>query len=156
MSADPNPVQSAPSRRRPARRILLIVGGVVVVMAGLYLYDYLRINLWIERDAGQLERYPVSLIENGKEVGRSGDEREKQITDLLIDKMRGDERNVVTLSRSEIKYNLLRTRAHVKVYIETALPDKPEPRSRLRLRQSFRRTGQGWRLDGEPIETTLP
>lgn len=155
MSSEPRPAHSDARSRRSLRRILLGGIAVVVVIAGLYLYDYIRINLWIDRDAGQLEGYPVRLIEEGKEVAHSADEHEQQISRLLIAKMREGQRNVVTLSRSEIKYNLLRTRAYVKGFLETALPDRPEPRSRLKFSQRFRRASQGWQLDGEPAETTL-
>ena len=155
MSSESPRNQPESAARRPLRRVLLVVLALVVLIAGLSLYDYIRINLWIDRDAGRLEGYPVRLVENGKEVPRPTGDREAQINRLLIDKMRENDRNVVTLSRSEIKYNLLRTHAHVKLVLETALPDQPEPRSRLRVRQSLRRTGSGWQLTGEPVETTL-
>jgi hypothetical protein len=133
--------------------------GVVAAGAALLLYDYLNINLWLERDAGRLQNYSVQLIENQQEVAvvRPDDPNDAvtQVDRVLIEEMRRGRRNVVTLSRSEIKYNLFHTRACVKVYLETALPGQPERRSRLGVLCELKREGRAWKIAKPPVEKTI-
>jgi hypothetical protein len=145
---------SSPFSRR-WRWALMVLSAVVVAGVAVYFYDYVSMNLWLEGDAGRLQNYSVHLIENQKEVADNPDHRFKQIDRLLIEEMRRDRRNVVTLSRSEIKCNLLRTRACVKVFLETALPDQPDRRSRLSIICELKRNAKGWRMAGPPVEKTI-
>lgn len=137
------------------RRVCAPLLAVVVVVGGLYLYDYITVNMWIERDAGRLEDYSVLLIENKQEVARDDSDPLGQLDRLLIEEMRRGRRNVVNASRSEIKYSLLRTRAYVKISLETALPEKPDRRARLKIVCELKRSSQGWQLAGPPLEKTI-
>jgi hypothetical protein len=139
------------------RRRWLWIAPLAVVALGavLYLYDYVSLNLWLERDAGRLQSYSVRLIENRKEVADGRDERFAQLNRLLIEEMRRERRNVVTLSRSEVKYNLFRTRACVKVFLETALPDQPDRRSRLSVICRLKSESGNWRIAGPLVEKTI-
>jgi len=144
-----------------ARRIVLVCAAVVAVVAAVLCYDYLRINLWLDRDAGRLGNYPVRLIENQQEVALPPTEPAAQIDRLLIEEMRrgprnvSTPRNVVTVSRSEINYNLFRTRAYVKVFLETAPPGQAGRRSRLRVICELKRGPLGWQLVEPPVEKTI-
>lgn len=139
--------------KRNSRRVLFAVAAIVVLAGGLAAYDYIRLNLWIDRDAGRLGDYPILLIEQNKEIPRKKDAFE-QIDRILIDELSSG-RNVVTMSRHEIKFNILRTRAYAKVLLETAAPNEPDLRSSLKLVCEFRRGDGGWVLAGPPKETTL-
>ncbi|KPL11152.1 hypothetical protein AMJ85_04375 [candidate division BRC1 bacterium SM23_51] len=147
--------RTIPSIPQRWRRALAALVAVAVVIGGLCLYDYISVNLWNARDEGRLETYPVVLIENEQEVPRSEDDRHKQLNRLLINDVRKAPRNPVNVSRSELKYNLLRTHAYVKVFLETALPDKPDRRSRLKALYKLKRSRQGWQLAREPDLTTI-
>jgi len=149
--------QKSPAAPRSprVRRALLAVAAVAVLAAAAVLYDYIRINLWLESDAGRIEGYAVPLIADHKEVAPQDHGRFAAIDRLLIAEMRKGRRNVVACSRSEIKFNLLHTRAYVKVFLETALPDQPEHRARLKIICVLKRNGPTWRLAGPPVEKTL-
>jgi hypothetical protein len=144
-----------------ARRIVLLCAAVVGLVAAVYFYDYLSVNLWLDRDAGRLGNYPVHLIEDQQEVARPPDKRSEQIDRLLIEEMHrvprnvSTPRNVVTVSRSEIKYSLFRTRAYVKVFLETAPPGQAGRRSRMRVICELKRGPQGWQLVEPPVEKTI-
>jgi len=140
---------------RGLRLALAVLVAVAALVAGVCGYDYITINLWIDRDAGRLENYPVQLIENQQEVTRWPSSPLAQLDRLLIEEMRRGRRNVVTLSRSDIKYNLLRTSAYVKVFLETAAPEQPQLRSPLRLICHLRRGSHGWVLAEPPFEKTI-
>ncbi|MCX8038066.1 MAG: hypothetical protein N3D11_13635 [Candidatus Sumerlaeia bacterium] len=140
---------------RPARRALAAVGGVCVLIAAAMIYDYLSINLWLERDAGLLESYPVRLIEDQKPVAQPTRDAVAQMDRLLIEWFCREQRNVVTLSRSEFHYNLLKTRGYAKVFLETAPPEQPDRRAPLRLVCTLKRTVRGWELAGPPREKTI-
>jgi hypothetical protein len=140
------------SRRR--RVVLWTSAGIAVVVLALGAFDYLRINLWIDRDAGRFDRYPYVLVQNKQPVLPPHGAGEEKINRMVIEEMNRRGRNVVTLARSEIKHNLLRTRAYTKVFLETADPDKPDLRSRLVVLCEFRRASAGWQLT-DTFEKTL-
>jgi len=137
------------------RWVFLIPLCIVLAVVGILVYDYMTVNLWMERDAGSLETYVVPLIENQLETDDSRNTKLGEIDRLLIEEMRRNRRNVVRASRSEIRYNLLHTRGYVKLYLETALPDQPDRRSRLRLIGTLKREGGRWRIAGPLIEKTI-
>jgi len=138
---------------RRGRLALLALGVTVLLVAGLFLYDYFQINFWIERDAGRLANYPVVLIQPASDGGPVRSAPRTAIDRILLAEMtRG--RNVVAMSRSEVKFNLLHTRAYVKVFLETAFPDQPERTRRLVVVCKFRLGSGGWILD-ETLEKTL-
>ncbi len=140
---------------RPARRALAVAGGAGALVLAVLAYDYFRINLWLERDAGLLERYPIRLIEDQKPVAQPTRDAVAQMDRLLIEWFCREQRNVVTLSRSEFIYNLLRTRGYAKVFLETAPPDQPDRRAPLRLVCTLKRTVRGWELAEPPREKTI-
>jgi len=140
---------------RRLRWVVSVPVGVVLAALLVYAYDYLNINLWMERDAGSLEDYPVRLVENQQEVAGTDRGQFAELNRSLIEQMRENRRNVVTVSRSEIKCNVLRTRAYVKVFLETALPDQPDRRSRLRVICPLKYDGRQWRIAGPLTEKTI-
>jgi hypothetical protein len=154
MTYRPHQNPSGPRRLgKHARRILIVLVLLAVAVLGLRAYDYVRINLWISRDAGQFGDYPVQLVRDKEivipEAGRHTD-LDKRIVEEL-----SRNRNVVNLSRLEIKENLLGTRAYAKVLLETAAPDNSEVRSTLKLVCIFRRNNGAWTLAEPPREITL-
>jgi hypothetical protein len=141
---------------RRGRTILLAIAGVAVLVAALAVYDFLRINLWIDSDAGQFEHYPVVLIQQQRATNALTQSAPASIDRVMAEYMRRgpQPRNILTLARSELKHNLLRTRVYAKVLLETAAPDNPEVRSRLVVLCTFKRSADGWKLVGA-VEKTL-
>ena len=153
MTYRPNQTPSGPHRLgKHARWTLIVLVLLAIAVLGLRVYDYVRVNLWISRDAGQFGDYPVQLVRDKEIVLPDGDhaELDKRIVEEL-----SRNRNVVNLSRLEIKKNLLGTRAYAKVLLETAAPDNSEVRSTLKLVCIFRRSNGAWKLVDSPREITL-
>jgi len=129
------------------RRVLLILLPLLL-LALFVLYRFINLNLWITRDAGILQPYTRVLIKdefNVFESDPSPDPRVQLVEKALV-KANAKDRIVLNLSRSNIRYNLLRNKAYVKVYLQTAIPRDRTKTTRIKFLNVLMKKGVLWRV----------
>jgi hypothetical protein len=135
-------------KKRHTKRLLLVAAIVVVLLPIAYLiYGYVSFNVWLSEDSGALESYPTVLVKKG-EVLREDDPWDKnaQMIDMAITQRNSMGRLVVLLSRSEIRYNLFRTRAYVKIFLETSLPNDVQRTAKVKALNVLAREKGKWHV----------
>ena len=137
-------------RKKRHPKIYIFIGIAVVALPLVsFIYSYVTLNLWISADAHKLESYPHILVKDGQVVPhvQEHDESIRNLEQALIQYNTSENRIVVILSRSNIKFNLLRTKAYVKLFLQTALPTDSTQTSKIKLLNILvRRDGQ-WVVD---------
>lgn len=137
-------------RKRGFPTSYIIIGLAVVALPLIYfIYAYVALNLWISDDAHRLESYPTVLVLD-REVVRdhlSHDEDIRNMEQALIRSNTSDNRIVLCLSRSDVKFNLLRTKAYVKLFLQTALPTDPTQTSKIKLLNILKKRDGNWVVD---------
>jgi hypothetical protein len=134
--------------KRRRKRLLLLAGIVVVLLPIIYLlYGYVSFNIWLSEDSGALESYPTVLVRKGA-VLREDDPWDKnvQMIDRAIIQRNSMGRLVVLLSRSEIRYNVFRTRAYVKIFLETSLPNDVQRTAKVKALNVLAREKGEWHV----------
>ncbi|MCD6385210.1 hypothetical protein J7M23_05470 [Candidatus Sumerlaeota bacterium] len=124
----------------------IIITGVVIFWG----YYFISLNIWINQTNPELEEYPYRLIAERKIVSRTPpvDTDVATIERVLIEEITKD-RIVVNLSRSEIRFSPFRHKAYVKVYLETAVPEKSiDKRVKVKLLEILQRKHNHWYLVG--------
>ncbi|MCX7765251.1 MAG: hypothetical protein N2246_00885 [Candidatus Sumerlaeia bacterium] len=138
------------SKKRGLLFYLLVPGAFILgcILIGV-IYHVVTLNLWIHQTPAELEAYPFQLIVERQRAGQSEQSQNSTIADIeevLVQQLTQD-RIVINLSRSEIKFGLLGRKAYVKVYMETAVPEKPEEkRVRVKLLEVLRFHRGRWQL----------
>jgi hypothetical protein len=138
-------------RRKALSKRYIIIGLVVVAVPVLYvIYAYISLNLWISADANRLESYPRVLVRNKQVVGeyKGHSEDIRNLEQALIRSNTADNRIVLCLSRSDIKFNLLGTKAYVKLFLQTALPADPTQTSKVKLLNILAKRNGRWVVTG--------
>jgi len=129
---------------RKAFAILLALIGLG--LTGAYLYSLFSLNFWINRDIESLSAYPWVLIkEKERTKGEKETEAEKIESELIA--AHGAGRLVVELSRSDIRYNYLKSRAYVKVFLKTALPEDPAKNTQIKCLTILKRNNGVWKVE---------
>lgn len=128
---------------------LAILFAVIVIGFGIFWgYFFISLNIWISQTEPELEEYPTKLISERKIV-RSISSKNTDVSaieQVLIEEISKD-RIVMNLSRSEIRFSPFRKKAYVKVYLETAVPEKnTEKRVKVKLLETLHRRGNKWYL----------
>lgn len=144
------------SRRRWKTAFLFL--GLCALVFFIYLYRYVSFNLWLDSDSRSLRPYEIVLVENRNPVSRtiSANADQRAIEDVLVE-VNTANRLVVHLSRSDVRFGLLKRRAYVKVFLETALPGEPEKVQRIKVLNVFKPAGDQWQLvPGGVIQLTIP
>ena len=137
-------------RKKGLPKSYIIVGLAVVALPVIYfIYSYVTLNLWISADAHQLESYPHVLVKNKQIVyhDQKYNENIRNLEQVLIQSNTSDNRIVLLLSRSDIKFNLLGTKAYVKLFLETALPTDPTQTSKIKLLNILIERDDRWTVD---------
>lgn len=137
-------------KRRGLLFYLLVLGAFISgCVVSIVIYHAVTLNLWIHQTPAELEAYPFQLIVERQRTipGESSKNATiSAIEELLVQHLTQD-RIVINLSRSEIKFGLLGRKAYVKVYMETAVPEKPEAkRVRVKLLEVLRYHRGRWQL----------
>ncbi|GEM_PF-533408 len=144
---------------RRSWKIAFVLIGICFAIFLVTLYRYIAFNLWLESDARRLERYPRVLIEQSREIQdpaleSPGMEDTRQIERALCKSGTAD-RLVVHLSRSDIRYDLFRRKAFVKVFLETAFPGQPDRIQRIKFLDVLARQNGKWDVI-QVEELTIP
>ncbi len=137
-------------RKKRLPKSYIIVGLAVVALPVIYfIYSYVTLNLWISADAHQLESYPRVLVKNRQIVyhDKKHDENIRNLEQVLIQSNMSDNRIVLLLSRSDIKFNLLGTKAYAKLFLQTALPTDPTQTSKIKLLNILIKREGRWVVD---------
>lgn len=137
-------------RKKGLPKSYLIVGLAIVALPVIYfIYSYVTLNLWISADAHQLESYPHVLVKDKQMVHdyQNHDAETRELEQVLIQSNTSDNRIVLLLSRSDIKFNLLGTKAYVKLFLETALPTDPTQTSKIKLLNILIERDDRWAID---------
>ncbi len=137
-------------RKKGLPKTYIIVGLAIVALPVIYfIYSYVTLNLWISADAHQLESYPHILVKNRQIVyhDQKHDENTRNLEQVLIQSNMSDNRIVLLLSRSDVKFNLLGTKAYVKLFLETTLPTDPTQTSKIKLLNILVKRDGRWAVD---------
>jgi hypothetical protein len=127
---------------------MLLGAALVVLLPVSYsAYGYISFNMWLSADSKVLESYPTILVKKGS-VTAEDDPWDKNIRmiDKAIIQRNSMGRLVVLLSRSEVRYNFFRTRAYVKIFLETALPNDPNRTAKVKALNVLVREQGKWHV----------
>ncbi len=137
-------------RKKGLPKTYIIVALMVIALPVIYfIYSYVTMNLWISADAHQLESYPHLLVKDKQIVHeyQNHDDDIRNLEQVLIQSNTSDNRIVLLLSRSDIKFNLLRTKAYVKLFLQTSLPTDPTQTSKIKLLNILIKRNGRWVVD---------
>lgn len=127
---------------------VIAVGIIMALCAGWWLYCYININLWIHTNPPELQAFPRKLITERQTnpLEEELDPHISAIESVLIREVTRD-RIVLNLSRSDVVFTPFHRKAYVKVYLETAVPEKNNDKKvRVKLLEVLSRKGNTWRL----------
>lgn len=131
------------------RKIIYLIVGAILLISAVIAYRFIQFNLWISSDAGLLQPYPRVLVKDEEVVaGQETPETQKaeRIDNALVKALARD-RIVLNLSRSEIRYNPLGSRAYVKIFLKTALPKDRSRNTSIKFLATLQRTNGDWKLE---------
>ena len=134
--------------KKYSRGGIIAVGIIIALCAGWCLYRYIDINLWIHTNPPELQAFPQKLITD-RQTYSIPDQQDPDISaieSVLIREITKD-RIVLNLSRSDVIFTPFRRKAYVKVYLETAVPEKNNNKKvRVKLLEVLSRKGNTWHL----------
>jgi hypothetical protein len=130
-------------------RIALIAATIVILIPVIaWAYYIISLNIWIHNTPPELDNYAHPLIierENTTHVTEQDDDV-TNIERVIIREIRKD-RIVINLSRDGVRFSPFRRKAYVKIYLETAVPEKNgDKRVRVKLLHQLRRRDGQWYL----------
>jgi hypothetical protein len=143
------------SRRRRKTAFLLL--GICALIFLVYLYRYISFNLWLDSDSRSLRPYEIVLVENSARAVRELPDTDLRAIENVLIEVNTANRLVVHLSRSDVRFGLLKRRAYVKVFLETGLPGEPDKVQRIKVLNVLKPVGERWQLvSGGVIQLTIP
>ncbi|MBN1900526.1 hypothetical protein JW926_04285 [Candidatus Sumerlaeota bacterium] len=136
------------NRRKKKKALLILFLSLIVLVSAFIAYRFIAFNLWITSDAGVLQPYPRVLILN--EIMNHDNELilDKNIAGIeeAIINANSQDRIVLNLSRSDIRFNLLRTKSYVKVFLQTAIPNDRSKTTCIKFLNILTRRNDGWKV----------
>jgi len=138
------------NRNRKKQRLFFLYGVVIIILLGgaIFLYRFVRLNLWISKDAGLLQPYPRILIDQGLDVSGANpiSDRQAYLIEKTIIRTNTKDRIVLHLSRSDIRYSLFRTKSYVKVFLQTAIPGDRTKTTSIKFLNVLIHKRDAWRV----------
>jgi len=138
------------NRNRKKQRLFFLYAVVIIALLGgaFFLYRFVLFNLWISKDAGLLQSYPRILIEQGLDISDTNpiSDRQAYLIEKTIIRTNTKDRIVLHLSRSDIRYNLFRTKSYVKVFLQTAIPGDRTKTTSIKFLNVLVHTRDAWRV----------
>lgn len=134
--------------RKKIKFYLILLSALLVLLAGFIGYRFIVFNLWITVDAGVLQPYPRVLIQNESRLYSNNPVSVKKIAlieEAVIDANSKD-RIVLNLSISDIRFNLFKTKAYVKVFLQTSIPDDRSRTTSIKFLNILTKRNDGWKV----------
>jgi len=135
--------------RRKNRLVFLYAALIVLLLCGaFFLYRFISLNLWISKDSGLLQPYSHVLIEDGIDISDANPSSEKNthLIENAIIRTTTKDRIVLHLSRSDIRFNLFRSKSYVKVFLQTAIPGDHTKTTSIKFLNVLVRRKDSWRI----------
>lgn len=135
-------------KRKKLQPYILLLLGILLLLAAIIIYRFIVFNLWITSDAGALQPYPRVLIENEIKISNTEPPSNKDIAliEEAIINANSKDRIVLNLSRSDIRFNLFKTKSCVKVFLQTSIPNDRSKTTSIKFLNILAKRGSGWRV----------